>query len=255
MGGWGVGGYRKAQDPSHKPLTSASAQCSTTITKNKSFLPLKICSFNTQDLCSKFAQLREYISNKDADIFVITETWLDSSVLDSEFVPEGFKAFRRDRDIKFCNEGTYTNTRRGGVAILCKEDLNPQEYTKGDTNVEIKWVQINPVPNVHYLIGGCYRTEKYEKKIIQEINKSIYSIDTTNVLLFGDLNFRRIQWDTLTTTNEVEKAFVDTLNDKLLTRVVDEPTRGSNTLDLIISGSPTDIEKWVLCPPFSTRDH
>ena len=105
------------------------------------------------------------------------------------------------------------------------------------------------------LIGGCYRTEKDEKKIFQEINKSIYSIDTTNVLLFGDFNFRRIQWDTLITTNEVEKAFVDTLNDNLLTQVVDEPTRGNNTIDLIISGSPTDIEKWVLCPPFSTSDH
>ena len=96
---------------------------------------------------------------------------------------------------------------------------------------------------MHYLIGGCYRTEKDEKKIIQEINKSIYSIDITNVLLFGDFNFHRIQWDTLTTTN-------DTLNDNLLAQVVDEPTRGINTLDFIISGSPTDIEKWVLCPPF-----
>ena len=93
------------------------------------------------------------------------------------------------------------------------------------------------------LIVCCYRTEKDEKKIIQEINRSIYSIDTTNVLLSGDFNFRRIQWDTLITTNEVEKTFVDTLNDNLLTQVVDEPTRGNNTLDLIISGSPTDIEK------------
>ena len=48
---------------------------------------------------------------------------------------------------------------------------------------------------------------------------------------------------------------MDTLNDNLLTQVVDEPTRGNNTLDLIISSSPTDIEKWVVCPPFSTSDH
>ena len=53
------------------------------------------------------------------------------------------------------------------MAILDKEDLNPQEYNKGESNAEIKWVQINPVPNVHYIIGGCYRTEKNEKKIIQ----------------------------------------------------------------------------------------
>ena len=54
----------------------------------------------------------------------------------------------------------------------------------------------------------------------------------------------------LNTTNEIKKAFVDVLNDKLLTQVVDEPTRGNNILNLIISGSPTDIEKWVICPPF-----
>ena len=48
---------------------------------------------------------------------------------------------------------------------------------------------------------------------------------------------------------------MDTLNDNVLTQVVDEPTRGNNTLDLIISGSPTDIKKWVLCPPFSTSNY
>ena len=96
---------------------------------------MKTCYFNTQELCSKFAQLREYISNQDADIFIITKTWHDSSVLDSKFVPLGFKAFRCYRDINLYNEGTYTNTSR--VAILGKEDLNPQEYNKGESNAEI----------------------------------------------------------------------------------------------------------------------
>jgi hypothetical protein len=39
--------------------------------------------------------------------------FLDSSVKDSEFVPNGYKIFRQDRDLNFYTQGTYTQTSRG----------------------------------------------------------------------------------------------------------------------------------------------
>jgi hypothetical protein len=34
-------------------------------------------------------------------------------VKDSEFVPNGYKIFRQDRDLNFYTQGTYTQTSRG----------------------------------------------------------------------------------------------------------------------------------------------
>ena len=72
--------------------------------------------------------------------------------------------------------------------------------------------------------------------MMEKINKSISKIDTTKVILAGDFNFRRINWESCTATNKIEKSFLDTLSDNLLTQIVDKPTRGNNILDLIITG-------------------
>jgi len=195
--------------------------------------------------------------DNDADIYIITETWLDSSVKDSEFTPDGYTPFRRDRDISFYSTGTYVTEDRGGVLILCKDNLYPVEYESATVDAEILWIQISPFPKFSYLIGGCYRPERDELNMIRKINASINKINTTNIILAGDFNFRRIDWNSLDSSklNEVESSFVETLQDNFLHQMVNKPTRGRNILDLVITGSPDDIEKWEVCPPFSSSDH
>jgi hypothetical protein len=39
-------------------------------------------------------------------------------VKDSEFVPNGYKIFRQDRDLNFYTRGTYTQTSRGGTLLF-----------------------------------------------------------------------------------------------------------------------------------------
>ena len=131
--------------------------------KHKEHLPLKLCSFNAQDLKSKFSDLNDYITEHDPDICVVTETWFNKDVRDAEFTPSGYNVFRKDRDIHFYTEGTYVEEARGGVLILCKTNLNPELYNDGEMDAEILWISINPHPKVRYLIGGCYRPERDEK--------------------------------------------------------------------------------------------
>ena len=80
---------------------------------------------NAQSLVNKFLQLHDFLSSVHVDIVSISETWLDSSVKDSEFVPNGYKIFRQDRDLNFYTQGTYTQTSRGGTLLLVKNYLNP----------------------------------------------------------------------------------------------------------------------------------
>ena len=96
----------------------------TTIKKGNEYVPLKILSFNARSLFSKYAHLSDLVYEENPDVLAITETFLDASILDSEF-PDGYKTFRKDRDISWYKEGTYSETNRGGVLLLIKEELNP----------------------------------------------------------------------------------------------------------------------------------
>jgi hypothetical protein len=86
-------------------------------------------------------------------------------VKDSEFVPNGYKIFRQDRDLNFYAQGTYTQTSRGGTLLLVQNYLNP---TLIETNVqaELCWININPHPTVNIVIGSCYRPEVNENIIV-----------------------------------------------------------------------------------------
>jgi hypothetical protein len=78
---------------------SISYSWSTVIKNQDEFLPLYIRCFNAQGLVNKFLQLHDFLSSVHVDIVSISETWLDSSVKYSEFVPNGYKIFRQDRDL------------------------------------------------------------------------------------------------------------------------------------------------------------
>ena len=179
---------------------------------------MKISTFNARCLTNKFAQLNDFISDHDPDILVITETWLDENVLNSEFTPNNYSCFRKDRKLSFYTPGTYVQENRGGVMILVKNNLHPTLYQDGEVDAEIIWVRINPLPNISWLIGGCYRPEEDETNILQKINSSINSIDSANTVLLGDFNFRNIDWEATEGTNDREKEFIDTIVDNLLVK-------------------------------------
>lgn len=75
---------------------------------------------------------------------VITETWLNRDIHDSEIVPSAYALLRTDQD-----------GRGGGVAIAIKRNLSFQKES-GIAGHKSVWfrVLINTVP---VLIGGAYR--------------------------------------------------------------------------------------------------
>ena len=74
------------------------------------------------------------IIDDDPDVIAVTETWFDNSIGDSEFTPDGFTTFRKDRNTNNYNPGTYTQNDRAGVLLLIKNYLNP--------DAEILWVTL-----------------------------------------------------------------------------------------------------------------
>ena len=163
--------------------------------------------------------------------------------------------FRKDRELSDYPAGTYTNPARGGTAIIVKGSLNPRRYEEGDIDAEIVWVKIHPLENVHWLVGCCYRPEVAEDFMLTKICNSINSVDTENVVLTGDFNFRNINWNNLSSTRDVESRFIDCILDNSLTQIVDEPTRKKNTLDLIFIGDVSTVQTIKVKSKFGGSDH
>lgn len=54
----------------------------------------------------------------------------------------------------------------------------------------IKSIKMHPINKVQWLIDCCYRSEVAEEIMIKKICDSIDAVDTENVILTGDFNFR-----------------------------------------------------------------
>ena len=122
----------------------------------------------------------------------ISETWFNSSVRNSEFVPEGYQCFRQDRELKFHPEGTYTQQGHGGVVLIAKNNLKPVEFKEGSVNAEIVWCTISPHDNIEVLIGVAYRPDKGKWTYMNQLSQSICNINNSNCILLGDFNFPHI---------------------------------------------------------------
>ena len=78
--------------------------------------------------------------------------------------------------------------------------------------------------------------------------------DNKQCVIVGDFNLRTIDWD-IPRAEHVDQEFLEAVQDCYLTQLVREPTRGENTLDLILSTDEHMIEDTTILPPLSNSDH
>ena len=143
----------------------------------------------------------------------VTETWLSNDISNEQYAIPGYKLFRKDRDLRFFEGNLFKNKARGGVLAYVKEDLHPSEYDKLETNVELLWIKINPSINTELLVGVCYRPELAGVQYIERLCDSINGIDSQDVILLGDFNFRDIDWHTETAGSKSSDVFLNTMRD------------------------------------------
>ena len=74
------------------------------------------------------------------------------------------------------------------------------------------------------------------------------------VMICGDFNHRTINWELLH-SEEKGRRFLELSMDCFVTQHVREPTRGENTLDLVLTINPHIVDKVVVSEPFGSNDH
>ena len=162
---------------------------------------------NFQSIWGKKEELKDVLLQNNIDIVIGSESHLDPSISNSEFLPPSYTAFRRDREDGW-----------GGVIIITKSELDVEEVIK-PTSCEIIAVKIEPFQKP-IIVAACYRPPKGSVKdaevLSHEINKLSTKYKNNPLWLGGDLNLPDIDWSVNSIKgNQYTKAINETFLDGL----------------------------------------
>ena len=182
----------------------------------------------------------------------ITETWLNKDISNEEASIPDYKIFRGDRNEKI---------KQGGTAIYLLQTLEVEQISNISHN-KCEMVAIN-IPNIQTINIVVYRppdTKLSDFDIIlnniKEIFKKLKTPEPT-IILSGDFNFPFVKWKRMmnggctweyrsntNATSDEKKQFdqlINMCNKQCMLQVIEEPTRGENTLDLIFTNEPSMV--------------
>ena len=178
---------------------------------------------NARSLLSKVDELTATLNANSVNLVAVTETWLSEEMEDNLVSISGYNLFRKDRP---CRHG-------GGVCAYLSEDILVKRHSDlEDDNFECMWLWLRPT-RIPRPLSGIVICVVYHPPGLPEHEHSLlneYLTNTTDTLCNLHPNCGLI--------------FLGDFNDfeisKLLSRhnleqVVQVPTRGPSTLDLIIT--------------------
>jgi hypothetical protein len=239
------------------PLATSSPRTENPAPTGKTKHPngIKIVIANCQGLKSKKEAVAVMLNTINPDVFIGTESHLDSSTATSEVLPPNYatQTHRRDRPSK-----------GGGVFISARDDIMATELPElNPPGSETVWSEIQ-ITGKKLLVGAHYRPPKSKDAILNDLNDSIQSVTTkyknSDIIIGGDFNLASIDWDTLSTTpggSDIAQCniLLNTTNRFNLEQLVSEPTRGENTLDLCFTTLPGLTKRCTTGPGISDHDH
>ena len=176
------------------------------------------------------------VNEKNPDIILITETWLNDNISNSILQLEGYFIEPTLR----CDRNDTANGIGGGLLVYVKNGLT---ILKTDSlNLFNQFCQFRVISenNQDLNVTLVYRSPNSPNANNSELCDLIKSLDKNN-LIIGDFNFPTIDWENNSCENKC-RPFLDSLNDKFLQQMVDFPThiRG-NVLDLVLTDIPERI--------------
>jgi len=99
---------------------------------------LKCLCLNARSIVNKFDLFHATVSDIDADVIGITESWATENITDSELSMRGYQLFRRDRS---------TGNRGGGVLLYVKNVWQPVAFDVSSTYGEHIWCRVSGAAN------------------------------------------------------------------------------------------------------------
>ncbi|KAF1394512.1 hypothetical protein PFLUV_G00001090 [Perca fluviatilis] len=183
---------------------------------------------NVRSLVPKMDMLRIWAHSTDADVFVLSETWLSNSVSDKVINISGYNVFRSDRPNRGGGVAIYIKNQYQVNVLLSKSIVKQFEFLSLDLEVS---------KSLNITVVGCYRTPSAVSSALPSLMQLLSDFNSKELVAFGDLN-----WNWLQPASDDFRAYCDSLN---LFQIVDSPTRPnfknpekSSLIDVILTNAP-----------------
>ena len=128
---------------------------------------------------------------------------------------------------------------------------------------ELVGIEIDLLNKRKLLLICIYRSPSNESDDDDAINSYLRELGTlkyAHIVLVGDFNRRKINWETYSSPCEKDNAFLNACRDSLLTQHILSPTRGRGTdkpslVDLCLTTNENNIETIDIQAPLGKSDH
>jgi len=208
--------------------------------------------FNARSIVNKIHELHFILYSQNYYIIFITETWLTSEITDGLLDPEKkYLIIRKDRQ-----------SRGGGVCVFisCNFCVLPIVFNESFYSVEIVGFDILFKSfKMRFLL--FYRPPGNSSiccTYASLLNSCLHEYCTphfTNVVI-GDANFPDINWNQCIAPDDcIQFQFLNTITELGLYQMVNQPTRGNNILDIVLTNDPSIIFDVCISAPFGSSDH
>ena len=155
--------------------------------------------------------------------------------------------------------GNDLGTLGGGVFFLVHNDIIAVENPELAANCELEWVKIQLKDRKELLIGSfCMPHRNMED--VKELEKSLNLVSNkNNIILTGDFNCPDINWDTMTVNQdaqdkEIQRAVMEVVTANSMVQIHEQPTRGNNLLDIVLTTNSSLIKSSNNAPGISDHD-
>lgn len=166
---------------------------------------LKVYYQNCRGLKTKTNDFFQKMSCCSFDVIILTETWLNSNIYDSELFDERYKVYRRDREstkFSFRSDG-------GGVLIAVTKSIKSYRIIECESQIEDLWIQLEFLANnITQKICLCvvYLPPPINVNIIDSFvthcNSVFENKNFDNIAIFGDFNLSCIDWHTISASGK-----------------------------------------------------